>query len=104
MLYAFAFAYSVTQVKILRDTAKVSYHHHPTKPLTFLICRRYRNKGTRGDPFTIKKRRSRTNIHLTRVVNIWNSLHDQTVSASSLNCHKQRLDTQKEQSKLYTTK
>jgi hypothetical protein len=58
----------------------------------------HRNEGvvTRGHSLKLEKRghysQSRANFFGFRVVNAWNSLPDDTVSASSVNCLKGRFD------------
>ena len=51
---------------------------------------------TRGHSLKLVKNRSRTalraNTFSQRIVNLWNNLHNDTVTAPSLNCFKNRLD------------
>jgi len=51
---------------------------------------------TRGHSYTLKKNRFnrelRQQFFTERIVNIWNILDEQTVTASSLNCFKRNLD------------
>jgi len=62
------------------------------------------NRSTRGDSLKLKKKRFNTELRqhffTDRIINLWNSLDEQIVSSTSLNCFKNGLKQLRKQHKL----
>jgi len=87
---------SFEERRVRADLIEVCKIIHRLSAIAFESLFEFDNSGrTRGHSLKLRKQRCRLDLRLhffsERVINLWNNLDDQTVSASSLNCFKSNL-------------
>ena len=97
--------WSLEERRIRSDLIEVYKMIHKLSNVNFEIFFVFdTNRSTRGHSLKLKKKRFNTELrqHLftDRTINLWNSLDEQIVSSTSLNCFKNELEKLRKQQKL----